>query len=55
MFCSCHRMISNAYDTWHWDGIATGYGLDGPGSNPVGGIFSAPVQTAPGPTETPVQ
>ena len=30
-------------------GIATGYGLDGPGSNPVGGeIFSAPVQTGPG-------
>ena len=30
-------------------GIATGYGLDGPGSNPGGGArFSAPVQTGPG-------
>ena len=29
-------------------GIATGYGLDGPGSNPGGGRFSAPVQTGPG-------
>ena len=28
-------------------GIATGYGLDGPGSNPGGEMFSAPVQTAP--------
>ena len=31
------------------DGIATRYGLDGPGSNPGGGArFSAPVQTGPG-------
>jgi hypothetical protein len=30
------------------DGIATGYGLDGPGSNPTGGRFFAPVQTGPG-------
>jgi hypothetical protein len=30
-------------------GIATGYGLDGPGIRvPVGAIFSAPVQTGPG-------
>ena len=29
-------------------GIATGYRLDGPGSNPGGEIFSAPVQTCPG-------
>jgi len=30
-------------------GIANGYGLDGPGSNPGGGArFSAPVQTGPG-------
>jgi len=30
-------------------GIATGYGLDGPRSNPGGGArFSAPVQTSPG-------
>ena len=30
------------------DGIAPGYGLDGPGSNPTGGRFFAPVQTGPG-------
>ena len=29
-------------------GIATCYGLDGPGSNPGGALFSAPVQTGPG-------
>jgi hypothetical protein len=32
-------------------GTATGYGMDGPGSNPAGGggaRFSAPVQTGPG-------
>jgi hypothetical protein len=29
-------------------GTATGYGLDGPGSNPGGTRFSAPVQTCPG-------
>jgi len=29
-------------------GIATRYGLDGPGSNSVEGRFSAPVQTGPG-------
>jgi hypothetical protein len=28
--------------------IATPYGLDGPGSKPVGARFSAPVQTGPG-------
>ena len=28
-------------------GIATGCGLDGPGSNPGGGRFSAPGQTGP--------
>jgi hypothetical protein len=33
-------------------GIAPGYGLDGPGSNPGGGeIF----RTGPGPTQPPVQ
>ena len=29
-------------------GIATRFRLDGPGSNPGGGEFSAPVQTGPG-------
>jgi hypothetical protein len=29
-------------------GIATGYGLDGPGSKPGGTRFSAPAQTGPG-------
>ena len=29
-------------------GIASGYGLDGPGSNPSGGRIFAPVQTGPG-------
>ena len=29
-------------------GIATGYGLDGPGSNPGGGETFSPVQTGPG-------
>jgi len=29
-------------------GIATGYGLDGLGSNPSGARFSAPVWTGPG-------
>ena len=30
------------------DGIATDYGLDGPGSNPSGARFSAPVQSGLG-------
>jgi hypothetical protein len=30
-------------------GIATAYGLDGPGSNSGGGEIFAPVQTGPGP------
>jgi hypothetical protein len=30
-------------------GIATGNGLEGPGSNPGGARFPAPVQTGPGP------
>ena len=29
-------------------GIATRYGLDGPGLNPFGAKFSTPVQTGPG-------
>jgi hypothetical protein len=29
-------------------GIATDYGLDGPGSNPIGDRISTPVQTGPG-------
>jgi hypothetical protein len=37
-------------------GLATDYGLDGPGSNPGGARFSVPVQTGPrGPTQPPVQ
>ena len=37
-------------------GIATGYGLDGPGiESRWGAIFSAPVQTGPGATQPPVQ
>jgi hypothetical protein len=36
-------------------GIATGYGLDGPGSNPGGTRFSAPSRPALGPTLPPVQ
>ena len=29
-------------------GIATDYGLDGPGSNPGGGVGFPPIQTGPG-------
>jgi len=37
-------------------GIATGYGLDGPGSNPIGGRdFPHLSRTALGPTQLPVQ
>jgi hypothetical protein len=37
-------------------GIATGYGLDGPGIKSRGGArFSAPVQTGPGAPQPPVQ
>ena len=37
-------------------GIATGYGLDGPGiESQWGARFSAPVQIGPGPTQPPVQ
>ena len=37
-------------------GIATGYGLDGPGiESRWGARFFAPVQTGPGPTHPPVQ
>ena len=37
--------------TWDRDnvgGIATRYGMDGPGSNPARARFSTPVQTGPG-------
>jgi len=30
-----------------WAGIATRYGLDGPGIDSGGAIFSAPIQTGP--------
>jgi hypothetical protein len=36
-------------------GIATGYGLDGPGSNPGGVRLSAPVQPDTGPTQPCIQ
>jgi hypothetical protein len=36
--------------------IATGYGLEGPGfRNPVVALFSAPVQTGPAPTQSPLR
>jgi len=31
-----------------WAGIATRYGLEGPGIDPGGAIFSAPIQTGHG-------
>ena len=36
-------------------GTTTGYGLNGPGIESRGTIFSTPVQTGPGPTQPPVQ
>jgi len=36
-------------------GIATDYGLDGPGSNPGGGEIFHPSRPALGPTQPPVQ
>jgi len=36
-------------------GIATDYGLDGPGSNPGGDEIFHPSRTALGPTQPPVQ
>ena len=36
-------------------GIATDYGLDGPGSNPGGDEIFRPSRPALGPTQTPVQ
>jgi len=36
-------------------GIATDYGLDGPGSNPGGGGIFRPSRPALGPTQPPVQ
>ena len=36
-------------------GIATDYGLDGPGSNPGGGEIFLPSRSALGPTQPPVQ
>ena len=36
-------------------GIATDYGLDGPGSNPVGDAIFRPSRPALGPTQPPVQ
>ena len=36
-------------------GIATDYGLDGPGSNPGGGEIFLPSRPALGPTHPPVQ
>jgi len=37
------------------DGIATGYGLDGPGSNPGGDEIFRPSRQALGPTQPPLQ
>jgi len=36
-------------------GIATDYGLDGPGSNPSGGEIFRPSRLAMGPTQPPVK
>ena len=36
-------------------GIATDYGLDGPGSNPGGDEIFRPSRPAPGPTQPPVK
>ena len=36
-------------------GIATDYGLDGPGSNPSGGEIFRPSRRALGPTQPPVK
>ena len=36
-------------------GIATDYGLDGPGSNPGGDEIFRPSRLAPGPTQPPVK
>ena len=36
-------------------GIATGYGLDGPGSNPGGDEFFRPSRPALGPTQPPIK
>ena len=35
--------------------IATRYELDGLASNPSGTTFSAPIETGPGPTQSPVE
>ena len=37
------------------DGIATDYGLEGPGSNPVGDEIFRPSRPALGPTQPPVK
>ena len=36
-------------------GIATDYGMDGPGSNPSGDEIFRPSRPAPGPTQPPVK
>jgi hypothetical protein len=41
-------LIKNICELGSSDGIASNYGLDGPGSNPGGGRDFPPIQTVPG-------
>jgi hypothetical protein len=60
---NCHKNLTRITGTLHEDrgpgssvGIATGYGLDGSGSNPGGGRdFPHLSRPALGPTQPPVQ
>ena len=45
--CTLHLCISEMVGTGSSVGIATDYGLDGPGSNTGGGQEFAPVHTGP--------
>jgi len=50
--CSIYIYI---YGPGSWVGIATDYGLDGPGSNLCGDEIFRPSRPALGPTQPPVQ
>ena len=47
--------LGSSYGPGSSVGIATDYGLDGPGSNPVGDEIFRPSRPALGPTQPPVQ
>ena len=55
MFTMMINLLYNVRGPGSSVGIATDYGLVGPGSNPGGDEIFRPSRPAPGPTQTPVK